>query len=220
MKIIFILVILLLPFKIFSIGNDLIIVEIKVRGESPDNSYIKIYNPSDSNIDITRFRIRKKSSTGKEYSVRVFPQESFIPAKGYFLWANSKDEYHLSQDADVYSATSISSNNSVALFSSDGEIIDAVAWGSGENQFVLGDAFSFNPETDEIIKRIRNDVYRNTGNNAEDFYLFSDKKQNPSVSGITEKTFLEKDTEFPLLQGLSLAFLSGLLILYIKKAIS
>ncbi len=220
MKIIFILVVLLLPFKIFSMGNDLIIVEIKVRGESPDNSYIKIYNPSDNNIDVTRFRIRKKSSTGREYSVRVFPQESFIPAKGYFLWANSKDEYHLSLDADVYSATSISGNNSVALFSSNGEIIDAVAWGNGENQFVSGDAFPFNPEADETIKRIRNDFYRNTENNADDFYLFSDKKQHPSISGITEKTFLEKNTGFLWLQGLSLAFASGLLILYIKKAIS
>ncbi len=196
--------------------NDLIIVEVKVRGDSPDNSFVKIYNPKNEPLDISGLRIRKKSSTGREYSVRVFPKESFISPLGYFLWANSRDDYHLSVGADVYSTTSISSDNSIALFSSKGDVIDALAWGDGENQFFLEKPFPYNPQEREIIKRVKNDAYQDTKNNAMDFYLFSEK--DPFLKEISiKKTSLEKNEKFPLIQGLSFSILMSFLLLYFRK---
>ncbi len=216
MKILLVLLFLLFPLKTLAFEN-LIIVEVKVRGDSPDNSFVKIYNPTEKNLDISGFKLRKKSSTGREYSLRVFPNESFILSKNYFIWANSRDNYHLDIKADTYSTASISLNNSIALFSSEDNIIDALAWGDGENQFKKEKHFPYNPEKDQIIKRIKKEgLYKNTNNNLKDFYLFP-KKEIEIQDGEIEKETLKKEGEFPLAEGFSLSVALAFLFLYLKK---
>jgi len=216
MKISLVILFFLLPLNA-SAAENLIITEVKVRGVSPDNSFIRIHNPTGREIDVSGFRLRKKSSTGREYSLRVFPSGSSISSGGYFLWANSRGNYHLEADSDVYSTASIASNNSVALVSPEGKIIDALAWGEGENQFKKGDPFPQNPSEDQTIKRREeNGSYRNTGNNSRDFYLFP-QKEIPVAGGETKTTPLEKDSQFPLVKGLSLSITLAFLLLYFKK---
>jgi hypothetical protein len=209
------LILLLIPFQSLAADN-LIFTEVQISGESTNQSYIKIHNPNQTAIDLSGYKLRKKSSTGKEYSLRVFPKESFVSPQGYFVWANSRDDYHLFLNADVYSTGSITKNNSVALFSPQGEIIDALAWGNGENQFFLGECFPLNPEKNIQIKRIKNDFYQNTGNNAQDFVLSSQESLS-AQNYQTVETFLDKETNFPLTQGLSTSLFLGFLALFFKK---
>ncbi len=214
-----IVTIFLLPSIAFS--QNLIITEVQVRGESSGEAFIKIYNPSSTILDISGFKIRKRSSSGKEYSIRVFPKDSSIPAKGYFVWANSKNDYHLSIHASIWSTATISSNNSIAIFDNDGKVLDSLAWGTGSDQFQKGNPFDQNPGKSEIIKRkVENGVYENSGNNKEDFFIYPEKIVSeiivPSASE-KQSFFSEKNSAFPVFTALMVAISSSLIILSIKK---
>ncbi len=214
----FLLLFFLFSPSFISANSNLLITEVQVRGETPNNCFIKIYNPNNVVLDISGYRLRKKTSTGREYSIRVFPEGSIINAKGYFIWANSRDDYHLFLQADAYSTASISANNSIAFFSNDGLIIDALAWGEGENQFVLGNPFPFNPQEKEKIKRIKNDFYQNTDNNEKDFYLFSEN-QDLELDYNIQTSLLEKDEQFPLVNAISFSLILAAVFIYFKKVV-
>lgn len=214
MKLILILFFVFLPLPVFSF-NNLLITEVRLADEIASNSFIKIFNPSEIDIDISNFRIRRKSSTGREYSVRVFPRDSFISSQDYFIWANSQNDYHISLGADVYSTASLSDNNSIALFSGEGDLIDSLAWGSGENQFVSGEPFPYNPPNKESIKRIKNGEYQNSKDNSLDFYLPSKKVSLVEIE--KKESFLLKDTNFPLSQAISFSLFLALIFLFIRR---
>ncbi len=162
-------------FPVFVYGqeiNHLIIVEVQIRGEKANNDFIKIYNPLDNDLDISGYRLRKRSSTGRESSIRVFPQGSRILAKNYFLWANSKDNYHLTLEANVWSTSILAKNNSICLLNPEGAILDALSWGEGQNPFVEKKSFPENPGPNQKLERKQtNGVYQDTNNNSRDFFL-------------------------------------------------
>lgn len=165
-----------LPVKsILAADPALLIVEVQIAGGSnkSDNDFIKIYNPGDNDLDISGYKLRKRTSTGSESSVRVFQNGSKILAKGYFLWANSKDDFHLTVGADVWSTAYLAKNNSIALLDQENVTLDALAWGESQNPFVEGIPFLENPGANQQLKRkVLNGVYQNTNNNGQDFYLY------------------------------------------------
>lgn len=158
-------------------SGQILIVEVQIAGEKSDNDYIKIYNPLNIDLDISGYKLSKKTSNGTEYLIKVFPKGSKIPSKGYFIWANSDENFAQLIKADVWSKISLAKNNSIALLNPEGIIIDALAWGINQNPFVKGSVFPENPTSNQRIERKKiNDNYLNTNNNSEDFYL------NPSIS--------------------------------------
>ncbi len=191
------------------------ITEIQIRGDS----HIVLYHQDDNDIDISGFKLRKRSSTGKEYSVRVFPQGSIIPANGHFVWANSKNDHHLSVGADVWSTAGISRDNSVALISSSGDIVDSVAWGVGEDQFGLN-ALP-NPAEGQIIKRLSSDGgYLRTGDVLTDFFLHPDIGSGfPEVIDMTKRSQERERKISPIATGAGIALLSSISILALKRSL-
>lgn len=158
----------------------IVISEVQIKGvTSTQHDFIELFNTENINIDISKFRIKKKSSTGGEYSVRVFPATSTIPAKGYFLWANSAYTNINGITADTTSTQTIAANNSIALFDENNNILDQVAWGSGVNQFVETIAFSENPESDQSLTRKKSGGdYVDTNNNSLDFVIATSSPTN------------------------------------------
>jgi len=153
-----------------ALAKELLIVEVQIGPQG--NDLVKIYNITEKEIDISGFKLRKRSSTGKEYSLRVFPQGSKILAKGFFVWANSKENFHLKVGANVWSRATLAKDNSVALLDKNNAIIDAVAWGGSKSPFVLGEPFPENPKDFQKLKRKKTkNTYQNTRNNSQDFYL-------------------------------------------------
>ncbi|MDI6602580.1 MAG: lamin tail domain-containing protein [Patescibacteria group bacterium] len=201
-----------LSFSIKSVlAENLLIVEVQIAGEkiNDDNDFIKIHNHSDYDLDISGYKLRKRTSTGKESSIRVFPNGSKIPAKGYFLWANSKNDFHLTIGADIWNKAYLAKNNSIALLSPEGIILDALAWGESQNPFVLGSPFPENPGPNQRLKRKQiNGIYQDTNNNSQDFYLYPPSE--PET-----KTLLQKEPQpKPQLesQSESLIYPSGIFI--------
>lgn len=189
------LIVIIILFFIFlanstqATNQALLIVEVQIAGDSSDNDFIKIYNQSDNSFDISGYKLKKRSSNGKEYSIIVIGKtqanfrNTIIPARGYFLWANSKDDFYSTIRADVWSKATLARNNSIALLNPEGLILDALAWGESQNPFVKGSPFPENPVANQQLKRKKaNGNYQNTNNNNQDFYLF------PSSESAGEKT--------------------------------
>ncbi len=211
------LLFLFLFFPFFS--ESLIITEIQIEGETPDECYIKIHNPGERPVDATGYRLRKKSSTGRDYSVRVFPENSVIDKKGYFLWASSRNEaFPEEKGADILSGQYLSYNNSIALFDREGNILDAVGWGEGEDPYFSGTVLP-NPGEDQIIKRAKEDgEYLRTGNSLDDFFFYP-----PSPSPLQIEDFYQEEKEeektSPFFTSIITSFFAALLILYLKRKI-
>ncbi len=152
--------------------SHLVIAAVQIAGASTTNDFVKIYNQGDDPVDIGGWKLHKKTSSGTDYSLREMPIGSSVPAGGYFTWANSAGGFFASVSADVSSTETLSANNSVALFNASDTIVDAVAWGTGTDQYVEGTAYSTNPTTGQILTRTFQDgVIVDTDNNAADFVI-------------------------------------------------
>lgn len=159
-------------------NNGIIINEIQISGGSGKTSedYIELYNKSSKPLEIGGWKLRKRTQSGSESPVKVFANSAIIPAEGYFLWANSGIAEKTK--ADETTGSTVSTNNSVALFDDAGNIIDQVAWGSGHvDPFVEGAAIFIPNGQPERIERKN---FQDTGNNSEDFAIISNGSPTPS----------------------------------------
>ncbi len=200
-----------------SFTNALIITEVQIEGESVDDCYIKIYNPLKEDIDISGYNIRKKSSTGRDSSVRVIPSENKIKGQDYFTWASSRNKNFPSLiGADIYSTQYLSKDNSIAIFNDQGELLDALSWGEGEDPYVLGNSIE-NPKKGQIIKRKEEEgVYKTKGDNFSDFYLYPSSTSSFKIKNI-EKEKTQKEEINVFLISSVLSFLLASIIIYLKK---
>jgi len=155
--------------------NHIVISHVQITGGAgvSDHDYIKLFNPTGAAIDLGGWKLRKRTKTGGEESIRVFPNGSIVVASGYSTWANSADGFAAGLGADVMSTQTLAANNSVAIENADGTVVDAVAWGEGHTApFVEGTAFSENPAAGQALTRkFTSGVIQDTGNNANDFTL-------------------------------------------------
>ncbi|MCX6764869.1 MAG: lamin tail domain-containing protein [Candidatus Nealsonbacteria bacterium] len=152
----------------------ILITEVQIEGNESFFDFIEIYNSSTYSVDISSFQLKRKSSSGTEYSIRIFPEGSVILAKDYFLWINS-DYASFSQIlADVSSTQTLAKNNSIALLDKEKNIIDSLAWGSSSNPFLEGMAFVENPVENQSLGRKwdkKSQNYQDTENNYQDFEI-------------------------------------------------
>jgi len=166
--------------------SQILISEIQIEtANSTDYDFIELYNSATNSTDISGFQLKKKSSTGNEYSIRVFPEGSSISAQNYFLWANSDYASFVQISADTTSSQTLAKNNSIVLLDDSDNIIDAVAWGTSTDPFIEGNSFPQNPVGNQSIGRkwsTGTQDYIDTNNNQNDFEIQSPtpKTQNQS----------------------------------------
>lgn len=154
--------------------EKILIVAVAIGGASSTNDFVKLFDPSTAVIDLSGWKLRKKTSTGTDSSLKVIPNGSSIAAGGYFTWANSAGGFGDALGADVTSSETLAADNSVALMDANGTIIDEVAWGTGSDQYVEGDPYPTNPVSNQVLARIANvGVCVDTEDNAADFTLQS-----------------------------------------------
>ncbi|PIS35702.1 MAG: hypothetical protein COT36_01025, partial [Parcubacteria group bacterium CG08_land_8_20_14_0_20_38_56] len=182
------------------IPPEILITEVQIEGENINHDFIELYNPSTGSVNISGFQLKKKSSTGKEYSIRVFPENSIILAQGYFLWANSDYASSAPILADVASTQTLAKDNSIALFDKYDNVIDAVAWGAGlSNPFFEKSPFLQNPGKFQSIERKKDTAgkYIDNNDNLNDFEIKDcpspQSKTNPG--GIIIKCYSSSTTE-------------------------
>lgn len=167
-------------------ANHVVISEVQITGGvgKANNDFIELYNPTNQPINISGWKLRKRKQNGDESSIKIFSQGKFIPAHSYFLWANSENNFHLTIGADEWSTSYLTENNSIALFDNEGNLIDALAWGSGHNNpFIEGLPHPVNPSANQSLERKPANEQGNgedTNDNSQDFILQEDSNPNNS----------------------------------------
>ena len=161
------------PCAIAEVSSTVIeIAAVQIAGDAPDNDFVKLFNPSAVAVDVGGWKLKKKSATGAEYSLRTFPLGSTVPAEGYFVWANGGNGFGAAIHANATSSETLAADNSVALFDASGTVMDAVAWGTGEGQYGEGAPYPADPGAGQALARKFSDgAIRDTGDNAADFTL-------------------------------------------------
>jgi hypothetical protein len=138
-------------------ADHLVISEVKIAGVTTDNDFIELYNPTTSTIDVSGWQLKKRTKPGTESSIRIFAQNKSVPSHGYFLWANSRDNYHLSINANESGAATLAADNSIALFDAQGNLIDVLVWGTGHtNPFIdplQSTPYPTNPDANKSLER-------------------------------------------------------------------
>lgn len=96
-----------------------------------EDEYVKLYNPTNTEIDLAGYALKKKSSTGtisNLVSAGAFTGK--IAAKGYFIVAH-QNYGGINTVNLVYSANSNNlayTNNSVVLYDTNGAVMDEISW--------------------------------------------------------------------------------------------
>jgi endonuclease YncB( thermonuclease family) len=162
----------------------ILITEIQIKGNEASEDFIEIYNDSSRDIDISKYNLRKRTQSGKEYSLATFPENSVIKAKDYYIWSNYDNDF-----SDLVNFSSISKNNSIALINAEDNIIDQVAWGLGDNPFIEEEPFMEKIGENQTFGRILDKLrYIDSNNNKNDFEI-----QNPSPRGSNSSLSLESE---------------------------
>lgn len=133
--------------------NHLLIAAIQTGGVAANNDLVKIYNPTDGVVDVSGWKLRKRSQTGTDYSIREFSAGTTVLPRSYLVWANSADGFAESVNADVSSTQTLAADNSVALIDANGKTIDAVAWGAGTGQYGEGTPYPTSPVSGQTLAR-------------------------------------------------------------------
>ncbi len=150
----------------------ILIAVVQIAGASSSNDLIKLYNPTASAVDMSGWKLHKKSQTGTDYSLKVFPTGSTIAAGQSFMWANSTNGFSETVGANVSSTETLAADNSVALMDAAGNIIDAVAWGTGTDQYGEGPPYPTSPGANQLLsRRSSGGAMVDTDNNTNDFTL-------------------------------------------------
>jgi len=155
----------------------ILINEIQITGGAgkTENDFIELYNPNNFQVNLNGYRLVKRTKTGtSDTNIKSWTSDSYIPANGYYLWANS-GYTDISPAPDITTAATISDNNGVAIRfgpADTGTIIDSVGWGEAQNAFIESLPFPINPSANQSIQRkFQNNTFIDTDNNASDFEI-------------------------------------------------
>ena len=128
----------------------------EVQTGAGDNDFIELYNPTNASVNLNGYCLvsRAADELTTDATIKEWSADAFVPAYGFYLWANS--EYTgISTAADVTSAATLDNNMGIALRQeAGGTIIDSVAWGDviTAHAFKEGEAAS-NPSANNSIER-------------------------------------------------------------------
>ncbi len=118
--------------KAESVGH-VVISEVSIAGDISTDEFVELYNPTDNNIDLTNWRLTRKTSTGTE-STLVSTISGTIQSHGYFLITHPDYASTPSADQNYSEDNSISSNNTVLLYSDSGNtLVDKVGFGTAQD---------------------------------------------------------------------------------------
>jgi hypothetical protein len=155
---------------VYSAATHVVISEVQVgvTGQA-DNEFVELYNPTGSAVDLADWKLTRKSSTGTEANLDS-DLSGIIPAGGYYLLAHANYTGSVVKDEAYSTSSSVANNNTVVLYSPDGEdgfvVVDKVGLGTALDFEVATEA---NPPSGGSVERVP--VTEDTDNNSNDFVV-------------------------------------------------
>lgn len=139
--------------------------EVQVSGTAANDEFVELYNNGNTAVNLSGWSLRRKGTsdiTAKGSSLKTFGGDDAIPAHGYFLWANSASIYR--DHADVTTGSSLSDNNSLALYDKDGVLIDSLTWGTGHASPFAPAQFGNPGKSESFARDLASLAWSTTGN--------------------------------------------------------
>jgi len=178
-------------------ADHVVISEVQIAGTTSTDEFVELYNPTGSDVDLSNWQLTRKTQSGTQ-TILVSTLSGTIKSHGFYLATSST--YDGSTSADVLYSTdeTISSNNTVLLYSDAGlTLIDKVGFGTAVDKEV---ATETNPETGTSRERRANSSStiasmstgadmllgnpEDTDNNADDFLLRNTPEPQNSFSPV------------------------------------
>ena len=114
------------PENSFAATNHVVISEIQTAGDITTDEFIELYNPTNTDIDITNWKLYKKTAAGTE-EILVATATGNMPAHGFYLFAHT--DFDAGVSPDVTYSENFSNDNSVILRDENDSLIDLVGMG-------------------------------------------------------------------------------------------
>jgi PKD repeat protein len=152
--------------------NHIVISEVQITGGSATDEFVELYNPTASAINLSGYRLVKKTSSGTASNLLSSFASFSLPSLGYYLITPQTGYDGLVTADATYSSSSYSmaDNGTIILYSDAGvTIVDKVGLGSAGD--FEGSVFPTNPTADQSIGRIWSSGYSDTDNNSLDFEI-------------------------------------------------
>ena len=182
------------------VANHVVVSEVQIaKTGAATDEFVELYNPSDNDVDISTWKLTRKTSTGTE-SVLVATLSGTIKAKGFYLLTPQTGYTGLASADQLYSeVNSISANNTVILYGDNGLLlVDKVGFGTAVDREGTTET---NPSDNTSRERIANssstitsmgiggnDEFMGNGedtdDNASDFILRSTPQPQNSLSAL------------------------------------
>jgi len=166
MFLIFYILFLLAPTPVSADTEHIVISEIQTYGQTKDDEFIRLYNPTGAAADISGWKLTKKTSSGTESNlVAKFADGISVTPNSYFLIAPQSGYLGTAAPDARYSGTSfyIADDSTIILKDASGNVIDKVGFGEATD---FEGAAAPNPEKGASIKR---NNFNDTDNNKNDF---------------------------------------------------
>lgn len=177
-------------------GEKIIINEIQLAGQTSKDEFIELYNPNVNSVDISDWRLTKKTASGTESNlVSKFSSQTIIPGQTHFLITHKTDYQGIIPSDTTYSGASysIANNNTIILKNASSTIIDKVGLGTAQD---FEGASAENPPTSQSITR---KSHKDSDNNSEDFEITNPTPQNSAgqIGGQGEELEEQTPTSTP-----------------------
>ena len=172
--------------------DHIVISEIQINGETVYDEFIKLYNPTNNDIDLADWDLKRKTKTGTESNI-LNNIEGVISAKGFFLITPRANCGDLGNENcyqgteilnDEYTTNSyLAKDNTILLYNLDGVVVDKVGWGEAGD--FEGEAININPENGQsLARKINGEIIQDTDNNQNDFIILGSFLQDGSTQEI------------------------------------
>lgn len=133
------------------IADHLVISEVQASGATAKDEFVELYNPTDSDISLIGYQLKRKSSGGALYLLVSDFGSAKVKSHGHYLIVHPTD-YDGSATPDItYSSSgySITADNTVILYNG-GTVVDKVGFGAAGD---FETATSTNPSANQSIER-------------------------------------------------------------------
>ena len=173
-----------------AIAGHVVVSEVQLAGAISTDDFIELYNPTSSEVDLSNYRLVKRTgSATADDTIVAFQSGDVIAAHGFFLWCNNNIAVTLGCNRNT--SDSIANNNSIGLRDGPedtGTLIDAVTFGTVTNSLGEGTPLA-TPEASQSAERKPGESSptggngEDTDNNSDDFTLRTvSEPQNASSS--------------------------------------
>src|SRR3989344_8617185 len=135
----------------YSVANHIVISEVQLGGGIVNDEFVELYNPTNSYVNLTGWRLTRKTSTGTQYTL-VNSLFGLIEPHGYKLIApNGEYDGSVTPDIGYSTVEHLAADNTVILYKdAGGTIADRVGMGSTQD---VETTSTDNPVTNGSIER-------------------------------------------------------------------